>query len=81
MTLLTPERRPTRWQFLAADLSPIFLNTGTTKETFQQSGKQDSFNTYSRVWLVGMKVQARSSLEPPLEYNKYKTLLMNQGLL
>ena len=25
------------------DLSPTFLNTGTTKETFQQSGKQDSF--------------------------------------
>ena len=30
-------------QFLAVDLSPIFLNTGTTNETFQQSGKQDSF--------------------------------------
>ena len=24
-------------------LSPTFLNTGTTDETFQQSGKQDSF--------------------------------------
>ena len=24
-------------------LSPLFLNTGTTYETFQQSGKQDSF--------------------------------------
>ena len=28
---------------LAVDLSPTFLNTGTTDETFQQSGKQDSF--------------------------------------
>ena len=36
------ERRLTGWQFLAVDLSPIFLNTGTTDETFQQSGKQDS---------------------------------------
>ena len=25
------------------ELSPTFLNTGTTSETFQQSGKQDSF--------------------------------------
>ena len=30
-------------QFLAADPSPTFLNTGTTYETLQQSGKQDSF--------------------------------------
>ena len=28
-------------QFLAVDLSPTFLTTGTTDETFQQSGKQD----------------------------------------
>ena len=27
---------------MAVDLSPTFLNTGTTDETFQQSGKQDS---------------------------------------
>ena len=27
-----------------ADLSPKFLNIGTTKEIFQQSGKQDSSN-------------------------------------
>ena len=41
-TLLTTEGRLTRQQVLAADLSPTFLNTGTTDETFQQSGKQDS---------------------------------------
>ena len=28
-----------------------------------------------------MKVQAPSSLEPPLEYNQDQTPLMNQGLL
>ena len=28
---------------LAVDLSPTFSNTGTTDETFQQPGKQDSF--------------------------------------
>ena len=42
-TLLTTERRLTGQYFLAVDLSPTFLNTGTTDETFQQSGKQDSF--------------------------------------
>ena len=42
-TLPTTERRLTGRQFLAVDLSPTFLNTGTTNETFQQSGKQDSF--------------------------------------
>ena len=42
-TLLTTERRLTGRQFLAVDLSPTFLYTGTTDETFQQSGKQDSF--------------------------------------
>ena len=34
------DRRLTGQQFLAVDLSPTFLKTGTTDETFQQSGKQ-----------------------------------------
>ena len=42
-TLLTNERRLTGRQFLAVDLSPTFLNIGTTNETFLESGKQDSF--------------------------------------
>ena len=42
-TLLTTERRLTGREFLAVELSPTFLNTGTIDETFQQSGKQDSF--------------------------------------
>ena len=42
-TLVTTERRLTGWQCLAVDLSPIFLRTGTSDETFQQYGKQDSF--------------------------------------
>ena len=29
------------WYFLAVDLSPTFLNTETTNETFQQAGTQD----------------------------------------
>ena len=33
--------------------------------------------TYSTVPLVCMKVQAHSSLEPPLEYNQEQTPLMN----
>ena len=42
-TLLTSEKRLTGWQFLAIDLSPTLLSTGTNDETFQQSGKQNSF--------------------------------------
>ena len=41
--LLTTERRLTGQWFLVANLSPTFLNTGTTNNTLQQSRKQDSF--------------------------------------
>ena len=40
MSLLSTERRLTGQQFLTVDLSPTYLNTGTTNDTFQQSGKQ-----------------------------------------
>ena len=60
------------------DLFPIFLNTGTTDETFQQSGKQDA---YCRVQQVRRKVRGHSSLESPLEYNDDQIPLRNQGLL
>ena len=36
-------------------------------------------DTYWRVQLVCKKVQAHSSLEPPLEYNQDQTHLVNQG--
>ena len=42
-SLLTRERRLTRWQFLALGRFPTTLTTETTDETFQQSGKQSSF--------------------------------------
>ena len=68
-TLVTTEKRLTGRWFIAEDLSPSFLNTGTTNETFQLSGKKKALSdTYWRVQLVCMKVQAHSSLEPPLEY-------------
>ena len=38
----TTERRLTGRQILDVDLSPTFLNTETTDETLEQSGKQDS---------------------------------------
>ena len=41
--LLTTERRLTGQYFLAIDFYPTFLNTGTTNDPFQHSGKQDSF--------------------------------------
>ena len=53
---------------------------GTTDETFQQSGKQDSFR-YWRVQQVCKKVQSHSSIEPPLEYTQDQTHLTNQGSL
>ena len=37
-------------------------------------------NTYWRVQLVCIKVQAHKSLEPPLEYNQDQTTFTNQGL-
>ena len=37
--LLTTEKRLTGRLLLAAELYPTFVNTGTTDETFQQSGK------------------------------------------
>ena len=38
-------------------------------------------DTYCRVQLVCMKIQAHSSLEPPLEYNQDQTPSMNRGSL
>ena len=37
-------KKTNRAVVLAVGLSPTFLNTGSTDETFQQSGKQDSFS-------------------------------------
>ena len=36
-------------------------------------------DTYWRVQVVCMKVQAHSSLEPPMEYSQDQMPLMNQG--
>ena len=36
-------KKTNRTVVLAVDLSPTFLNTGTTNETLQQAGKHDSF--------------------------------------
>ena len=59
---LTIEWRLTGRDFLTVDISPTFLNTGTTDETFRQSGKQDSFrHFYLRVQPVCKKVRCQSS--------------------
>ena len=44
-------------------LFQTFLNTGSTDETFQQSGKQDSFRHILKSSLVYIKVQTHNSLE------------------
>ena len=68
--------------FLAVDLSPIFLNTGITNETIQQSGKQDCFRCLYPFSSVNINETSCSQiLEPKLEYNQDRTSLINQGLL
>ena len=66
----TKERRLTKRQFLAARLSQTFLNTETTNETFQQSGKQYSL-THILKSSANMYECSGSLffLEPPLEYD------------
>ena len=61
-------KKTNRVVFLGVDLSPIFLDTATTDETFQ-------------VFQVSIKVQAHSSLGPPLGYNQTIMPLTNQGSL
>ena len=48
-------------------LSPKFLNTGTTDNTFQQCRKQDSFRLLIKSSANSISIQAHSSLEPPVE--------------
>ena len=55
------------WYFLAVDLSPAFLNTGTTDETFKNLENKNFSDPCWRVQPVCMKVQAHSSLEPPIQ--------------
>ena len=42
------EKRP-HFSFLAAELSPTFLNKGATNKTFQQSRKQDSLRRLLKI--------------------------------
>ena len=52
--------------FSCRPLPNILKYSGTTYETFQQSGKQDSL-THFRVQIGWKKVQTQSSSQPPLE--------------
>ena len=77
-TLLTIERKLTGQLFVAAELFPAFLNSGSTNETFQQSEKQESFQ-YILKSSAGMYESPEHSLEPPLKYNQDQKPLINQG--
>ena len=70
--LHSAKRVLTGWQFLSVNLTPTFLNTRTTNETLQQSGKWDSFRH------VCLKVQAYNYSEQPLEYSQDQTPLTCQ---
>ena len=73
--------RLTGWQFLAEDLSPTFLNTGTTNETFQQCGKQNFLRHMLNSSASSYETSGSQFLKPPLDYNQDQIPLMNQGLL
>ena len=69
------------WQFLAEDLSPTFLNTGTTNETFQQCGKQNFLRHMLKSSASSYETSGSQFLKPPLDYSQDQIPLMNQGLL
>ena len=73
--------RLTGWQFLAEDLSPTFLNTGTTNETFQQCGKQNFLRHILKSSANRYETSGSQFLKPPLDYSQDQMPLMNQGLL
>ena len=73
--------RLTGWQFLAEDLSPTFLNTGTTNETFQQCGKQNFLRHMLKSSASSYETSGSQFLKPPLDYSQDQMPLMNQGLL
>ena len=56
-----------------------FLNIETINETFQQSGKQESFRHILKVQLVYINIQDHSSQETPVGYNQNQTTFANQG--
>ena len=60
---------------------PVFLNAGTTDETYQNLKNKIRSYTYWKVQLVYMKVQVHSFSEPPLEYNQgYMPFSSNLGV-
>ena len=73
--------RLTGWQFLAEDLSPTFLNTGTTNETFQQCGKQNFLRHILKSSANRYETSGSQFLKPPLDYSQDQMPLMNQVLL
>ena len=73
--------RLTGWQFLAEDLSPTFLNTGTTNETFQQCGKQNFLRHMLKSSASSYETSGSQFLKPPLDYSQDQMPLMNQVLL
>ena len=73
--------RLTGWQFLAEDLSPTFLNTGTTNETFQQCGKQNFLRHMLKSSASSYETSGSQFLKPPLDYSQDQIPLMNQSLL
>ena len=80
-TLLTTERRLTGQQFLAVGtLHHSEIQEPPMRPSNNMENKTLS-DTYWRVHLVCMKVQAHGALEPWLSYNQNATHFMNQDLL
>ena len=65
----------------AKDLSSTILNTESMGETFQKSGKQDSFRHLLKISASMYEIQVHTSSESLQEYNQDQTPLTNQVLL
>ena len=63
------KKKTDRVEFLAVDLSPTYLNTMTSAEIFQQSGKQDPFRHILKSSASMYKDSSSQFLRLPLEYS------------
>ena len=79
--LTNHRKRTNRAVVLVVDLFPTFLKTGTTDETFQQSGKRYSFRQILKSSAKMYESSGSQFFRTTLEHNQDQTPLMNQGSL
>ena len=75
------KKRLTGWYFLAGDLRVDFYIQGPPMRPSNNLEHKTTSDTYWRVQLVWMNLQAEGSWKAPLEYNKGQMLFVNHGSL